>query len=402
MRNPSIPSPRELWPRSPRPTGKGHESDAIQSAVSGDGRSPLRSGIARLDGLVQAPGLAHGHTGTLPGRRQQSSGAGSADGGDLRQTCSSGSAGGLRFDREVPAGGYAWWYVDALSDDGSQGLTLIGFIGSVFSPYYAWARRRGETPALDHCALNVALYAPRGGRWAMTERDSRHVARDASSLSIGPSAMRWTGDALEFSIDEFCVPLPRRLRGTVRVTPRTLHDRAYHLDAGGRHRWTPFAPTAHVEVAFSTPSVKWSGSGYFDSNAGDEPLEAAFRDWTWSRAGAADDTVVLYDVNTRQASARSLALRFGPHERIEEIEAPPFAHLPRTRWRVARITRADAGSHTRVVKTLEDAPFYSRSMLDTQLEGVRRHAVHESLNLNRFDSAWVRCLLPFRMPRITF
>ncbi len=214
--------------------------------------------------------------------------------------------------------------------------------------------------------------------------------------------MRWTGDALEFSIDEFCVPLPRRLRGTVRVTPRTLHDRAYHLDAGGRHRWTPFAPTAHVEVSFSTPSVKWSGSGYFDSNAGDEPLEAAFRDWTWSRAGAADDTVVLYDVNTRQASARSLALRFGPHERIEEIEAPPFAHLPRTRWRVARITRADAGSHTRVVKTLEDAPFYSRSMLDTQLEGVRRHAVHESLNLNRFDSAWVRCLLPFRMPRITF
>jgi carotenoid 1,2-hydratase len=254
----------------------------------------------------------------------------------------------------------------------------------------------------------------------MTERGSRQVRRDAASLSIGPSAMRWTGDSLEFSIDEICAPLPRRLRGLVRVTPRRLHDRAYLLDAAGRHRWTPFAPGAHVEVAFSEPAVTWSGVGYFDSNDGDEPLEAAFRDWTWSRAGTlsrapasaqvpaatraarADDTVVLYDVNTQQGAARSLALKFGPKGRIEEIEAPPFAQLPTTRWRVSRTTRADAGSDARVVKTLEDAPFYSRSMLDTQLHGVRRHAIHESLNLQRFDSAWVRCLLPFRMPRITF
>ena len=51
----------------------------------------------------------------------------------------------LRFDAPVPHGGYAWWYVDALSDDGRHGITIIAFIGSVFSPYYAWAppaRRR--------------------------------------------------------------------------------------------------------------------------------------------------------------------------------------------------------------------------------------------------------------------
>ena len=46
----------------------------------------------------------------------------------------------LRFDTPVPDGGYAWWYLDALSDDGRHGLTVIAFIGSVFSPYYAWAR----------------------------------------------------------------------------------------------------------------------------------------------------------------------------------------------------------------------------------------------------------------------
>ena len=48
-----------------------------------------------------------------------------------------------RFDRPVPPNGYLWWYLDALSDDGRHGFTIIAFVGSVFSPYYAAARRRG-------------------------------------------------------------------------------------------------------------------------------------------------------------------------------------------------------------------------------------------------------------------
>jgi carotenoid 1,2-hydratase len=179
------------------------------------------------------------------------------------------------------------------------------------------------------------------------------------------------------------------------------HDRAYLLDAAGKHRWTPFAPCAHVEVSFTDPDVHWSGAGYFDSNCGEEPLEAAFSDWTWSRAGSAHDAVVLYDLNTRDKCARSLALKFGA-DGVEAIEAPPQAALPRSGWRIARVTRADTGSQPRVVKTLEDAPFYSRSMLDSRLHGVRRPAIHESLDLDRFDTPWVRCMLPFRMPRITF
>ena len=49
---------------------------------------------------------------------------------------------GPRFDAPVVRGGYSWWYVDALSDDGKNGITLIALIGSVFSPYYAAMRRR--------------------------------------------------------------------------------------------------------------------------------------------------------------------------------------------------------------------------------------------------------------------
>ena len=62
------------------------------------------------------------------------------------------------FDQAVDPGGYAWWYIDAVSDDRRHGLTVIAFVGSVFSPYYAWTGRRDP---LNHCAVNVALYGPR-------------------------------------------------------------------------------------------------------------------------------------------------------------------------------------------------------------------------------------------------
>ncbi len=91
----------------------------------------------------------------------------------------------------VPHGGYAWWYLDALSDDGAHGLTIIAFIGSVFSPYYAWARRHGPADPANHCALNVALYGPRGKRWCMTERGAGRSAaartgwRSARATCVG-------------------------------------------------------------------------------------------------------------------------------------------------------------------------------------------------------------------------
>ncbi len=304
---------------------------------------------------------------------------------------------GPRFDLAVAPGGYAWWYLDASSDDGRHGLTVIAFVGSVFSPFYAGARRRGRADAIDHCAINVALYGD-VGRWAMTERDRGAVRRTAEHFVVGPSQMQWQDGTLVFDVNEVTVPWPTRLQGSIRVLPQVETDYRVALDAGGRHHWQPIAPRARVELEFSAPSLRWSGEGYLDSNTGSEPLESGFRSWHWSRARHPDDTTqVYYDVVRRDGTSLALGLAFDRHGNVQPCTAPPLTDLPPTRWRIRRRMRGSADSLARI-RTVEDTPFYARSMVLPDGPHTAR-VVHESLSLDRFDSRWVQTLLPFRMWR---
>ena len=397
-----IPATRALWSqRASLQGGYGRDDAAsVRAAFPGDGGSALRSGFPRLDGAFPAPDLARPPAAPLSRGWQHPSGGGRADGNPVGETRRSERFGGPRFDRPVPDGGYSWWYLDALSADGDYGITIIAFIGSVFSPYYA-GRRRGAGPhdPLAHCSLNVALYGKGGHRWAMTERDGRVVQRAERSLVIGPSAVTWDGNVYTVHINEITVPFPSRIQGTVKLTPAALVDGDFDLDDAGCHRWRPLAPCAHVEVDLPRPGLKWSGSGYLDMNSGSAPLERDFSDWSWSRAALKGGTAILYDVTRRSGADLSVAIKVDASGRVEDVEPPPRAGLPASLWRVPRETRADACRGASVTATFEDGPFYARSLLSTHILGERVPAVHESLSLDRFQTRWVQFLLPFKMPR---
>ncbi len=304
---------------------------------------------------------------------------------------------GWEFDRAVPQRGYSWWYIDALSEDGQHGLTLIAFIGTVFSPWYALARRGGGGDPHNHCCLNVALYgSPK--RWAMTDRRRDALSRDADNLRIGPSALAWDGEKLTVTIEEVTAPWPSRLRGTVVLRPEALSTRAFQLDSDGRHHWHPIAARSRVEVRFEQPGLSWSGPAYFDTNWGAAPLEQDFVGWDWCRAPMPDATAILYNAQRRDGTEKSLALCVGADGAVTQFEPPPPLQLPKTLWRIARPTRAEGGQAS-VVRTLVDAPFYSRSEIRTHLLGQEATAVHESLSLDRFRSPSMYAMLPFRVPR---
>lgn len=275
---------------------------------------------------------------------------------------------------------------------------MIAFIGSVFSPYYAVARGLGRDDPHNHCALNVALYGPVKKHWTLTERTRADLHRDSRSIRIGPSGLDWDGEVLTISINEITVPLPSRVIGTVRVRPHALSRQAFALDTLGRHHWHPVAPCAQIEVTMQRPALQWTGHAYVDCNFGDEPLEAAFREWDWTRMQLGESTGVLYDITPRHSAPLSLALRFDPDGAIEAFDPPPRADLPTTLWRVHRHARSDDGA-PRLIKTLEDTPFYARSLVSATVLGNRTIGVHESLSLRRVANPIVRAMLPFRMPR---
>lgn len=287
-----------------------------------------------------------------------------------------------------------------MSDDLQHGLTIIAFVGSVFSPYYAWARRKqgGRAIAQDHCALNVALYGSGPQRWAMTERGQDSCGREAHRFDIGPSRLEWDGDALRIHIQEVSVPWLRPVRGHIKIWPDQLFDFSVPLDARGAHRWGPLAPSARIEVDLSAPSLKWQGHAYLDSNEGDEPIDRAFHHWNWSRSRASDgSTQVVYDMQWPHQEDRVMNLKFDARGQVEELPPEPVQSLPQTAWRLQRRTRSE--QPTAVHLQLEDTPFYQRCWLRQRQKGLDVLAFHETLSIPRLVSPVVQAMLPWRMPR---
>ncbi|MFK7861265.1 MAG: carotenoid 1,2-hydratase [Granulosicoccus sp.] len=310
------------------------------------------------------------------------------------------------FTDPVPDNGYRWWYLDAVSDDDQHAITVIIFIGSVFSPYYARARKRNKGIASAHCAVNVALYgAP--WRWCMTERTAASMRASEHQLSIGKSFARLDEGKLRVQIDEMAVPLPSRVRGELVIDLPDYDLAAHPLDsektAEAQHFWQPIAPQTRIDVAFEQPSLAWQGSAYVDSNSGAVSLESSFKSWVWSRSHASDNTTtILYDVIDRQGVCSKRSFRYAADGTMTPYEAQQVHELPKTRyWRFPRTVRTRKDSSIGNIQTLEDTPFYSRSRFVEQHRDDKQFTVHESLSLDRFDSTWVRCLLPFRMPRST-
>jgi carotenoid 1,2-hydratase len=254
---------------------------------------------------------------------------------------------------------------------------------------------------MDHSCLNIALYG-KGARWVMTERGASDTRQARDTLTVGPSAMRWDKDRLIIDIEErdirLGIPWRRRVKGQIILHPEVLNSRSFKLDVDGHHHWHAIAPRARIEVKMEAPDVAWTGSGYLDSNYGNEPIEAGFHSWHWSRAHMGREVAVIYEGTRRNGSHFGSALRFDTSGTPHQEELPLVAPMPPTWWGVKRQTRADRG-HASVIKTWEDSPFYARTTLAARIFGEPVVAVQESISLNRLINPVVQFMLPYKMPR---
>ncbi len=310
---------------------------------------------------------------------------------------------GPAFDQPVEPGGYAWWYMDGISDCGRHAVTAIAFVGSVFSPWYFNARAQGPADPLQFAALNLSIRSPGKALWVMNERAIVAADRSPLHLQLGASSsVGWRGDHLHWQFAERTKPFFQRMapqvRGEIRLTPQVLHSATAQLDGRGAHHWCAVAPLSRFELTLTEPALHFAGSAYHDANWGTEGLERAFAGWHWSRASTRAGTAVLYDTTAIDGDQRAIHRLFRADGTTAELPSGRRAQLSAGRWAVGRATRSDDG-RARVLATLEDSPFYVRSLVGARWQGEQVAAIHESLDLRRFRSGWVRFLLPWRSRR---
>ncbi|MEM6729285.1 MAG: carotenoid 1,2-hydratase [Pseudomonadota bacterium] len=284
-----------------------------------------------------------------------------------------------------------------MSDDGTRAISIIAFIGSVFSPWYAWSGRRDPH---NNVCINVATYG-RGGRFTMTDRGRSALRQSEDTFTVGPSSLRWTGSELIIDVDEVgSPPLISRVCGQIRLTPSALTDVEMPLTEDGAHVWRPFAPTARIKVDLEAPGWQWDGHGYFDANFGTRALEQDFAFWTWARFPKADGSVCFYDAERLDGSKLATGIAFGSDGSARAISSPPpLKRFSRSLWAVRRETRADPGYKPHQVKAMLDAPFYTRSAIRTRIDREETVGVHEALDLKRFRSPLLKPMLAVRVPR---
>ncbi len=234
----------------------------------------------------------------------------------------------------------------------------------------------------------------------MTDRGESALRRTASRLEVGPSSMRWVGNQLIIDINEMSShPLISRVRGQITVTPTALTNVELPLTEDGAHVWRPFAPRARITVNIDRAGWQWSGEGYFDANFGSRALEEDFGYWTWGRYPTGMGATCFYDAKRLDGSELAAAFEFDESGHARSIPLPAKVHLRRSLWAVKRETRGDEGTTARQVQNMLDAPFYSRSAVETTLNGQTTVGVHEALDLTRFRSPWLKPMLAVRVPR---
>ena len=287
-----------------------------------------------------------------------------------------------------------------MSDDDRYSIVIIAFVGNVFSPFYFAERQRlGQADPMDFCAFNIGIYHKKQRVWGFTEWPRSHVRRSARSLAFGPNRLERDDDRVEIEVNETPLSGADRIEGRITVHLEHPASGTFHLDENRKHRWYPIAPSSRITVKLKHPDLRFRGHAYHDANEGDEPLEAAVRRWHWSRHRLGDDTVVFYDGSRIDDSPFSLALRFSAAG-ATPIDPAPLTPLSATRgWFCPRATRSDKGGKVAIINTMENSPFYARTLLETSLFGHSVRGIHESLSLDRFVTKWMQWMLPFRIRR---
>lgn len=283
-------------------------------------------------------------------------------------------------------GGFAWWYMDLLTDEG-DGMVLIWSFGLPFLPGYQDAARRG---AADGAGARPSLYLAtyRGGKEQFylfqehAEADGgwdpdRHVFRFGNSriTSLQRDGRRYVWADLDCALPG----TDQRLRGEVWLDGVARRDEevaeATDLNA---HDWSPLTGPARggAELRVGAKTIRVEGRAYHDRNGSAVHLDGhGIEHWVWGRVAAAGSELIYYVLYPTQGTPTVLAMEVLEDGRTRhlrdvsvELHGARLARYGMPYWSHVRLLRSGRPwlivRHRRLV---DDGPFYLRFFTEAEL-----------------------------------
>lgn len=319
---------------------------------------------------------------------------------------------------DVP-GGFAWWYMDLVNEQG-QGVVLIWSFGLPFLPGLAASARAGS-PQLprQRPSLNVAIYEDsKLDCYLLEEFDPQDVVwnREANTWRFGTNhiCLTRTPHALNLHVTLDCAiaGTPERLTGSIAVrgTAREpVKGQAPTLDPN--HDWTPLMGPAHGHVQVSLGQARcydFEGRAYHDRNGGRAPLEElGFSHWIWGRLPFKDRELIYYilwpEEGDKPVCVGMEILADGTTLLHEDVSVTP-GRLRRDvlgmRWHEEVVVNV-AGEPWLAVRpevVLDQGPFYLRFFVEAVTPaGERARGMGEACRPERIDLAHHRPLVKMRV-----
>ncbi len=343
--------------------------------------------------------------------------------GDLIEWAKSGT--GLPRELMSTPGGFLWWYLDVVDENGS-GMVVIWSFGLPFLPGYidACRRNRPQLPA-NRPSLNVAVY--RQGNpdfYLLKEFDGD----DADwNLRADGDDWRFGNSIIESTVDGNQRTLRLRLRLDVpHLDSRTdidfvasgpgihrsgeVHDpsaRSFVPDT--RHNWTPLLcnQSASATVDIGGEIRRLSGRVYHDRNGGFAPLhQLGIRHWSWGRIALPQRELIYYVLDGRDDTTQTLLLTVDSAGCIRRLDGAALirrgsqTNRGGLQWWSSMTVAVDGRpwldiEHRDVV---DSGPFYLRAILTaTDQRGRRSRGVAEFCEPDRIDRRRHRPLVRMRV-----
>ncbi|QSQ20371.1 carotenoid 1,2-hydratase [Pyxidicoccus parkwayensis] len=287
------------------------------------------------------------------------------------------------------AGAYRWFYADVTA--GPFSAVCIFMLGSLFSPRYSVAARRGGRP-MEHSAVNFALYHEGVRRlWVLSEYPRAEVV-SPRQLRIGRSTLTYSdAGTVRMDVEDWTAPWGRPVRASLTLEPMTPVGEVVRLMPELPHYWQALAPRSKARLEVPSLGVEAGGLGYHDTNHGDELLGARLSGWHWARTHREDATVVDYHLPEGVPPLRVTAGAHGVRCERGSVQEPPCTSM--TGWGLRVPTRLHAGNEVvGEARLLESSPFYAR------LEARKGpcDSMGEVADFRRFHSPFIRWMAHFR------